>query len=178
MCSGNCSCDDGFSFKEQLLSIKWAKKDKLAIIPTKEKDNAGYDIYMLNRKIDLILSPFETKIIETGIATELSEGWHFEVRERGSTGFIGLKVNAGIIDNNFRDSIKVMLYNANPNPIIFCSKKKFSLYNNEFICYDINKGIAQLIPFHVPIDIYTEEIDFNSLSKTNRNVGMLGSSGK
>ena len=90
-----------------------------AIIPTKKKDDAGFDVYgIIDEKENLILiKPFETAIINTGLCYEISEGWHLICKERGSTGKIGLKVSAGVNDNSYRGEIKVFLYNSNLNSV-------------------------------------------------------------
>lgn len=98
--------------------LLFAKVSPNAIIPTKEKENAGYDIYACFDEDYLIIPPHTTKLIPTGIASAISDKYYLGVAERGSTGKIGMKYSAGIIDSGYRGEIFVGLTNTNNVGII------------------------------------------------------------
>lgn len=101
--------------------LLFAKVKPDAIIPTKEKENAGYDIYACFNEDYLIVPPHTTKLIPTGIASAISDKYYLGVAERGSTGKIGMKYGAGIIDSGYRGEIFIALTNTN-NVDILISK--------------------------------------------------------
>jgi dUTP pyrophosphatase len=164
--------------------IKWAKVRPNAIIPSKRPGDAGFDIYACIEE-DVWIWPQETVMVPTGIAYEITEGWHLIAKERGSTGKIGLKTSAGVNDSMFRGEIYAFLYNAS-NKIIILSidadKTMSELVEegcdpNTFVVYPVTKAIQQLIPVYSP-DGTWEEVEYSELSQTERGTGMLGSTGK
>ena len=107
--------------------LMFAKVRPDAIIPTKEKENAGYDIYA-NFNVDyLIIPPHKTVLVPTGIASALSNKYYLQVHERGSTGKIGMKYSAGVVDSSYRGEIFVALTNANDVEIIISKLSKEEL---------------------------------------------------
>src|SRR5690625_3643992 len=81
-----------------------------AIIPTKANPNdSGFDLYASE---DVIIEPGETKIIPTGIAVELPQGYEAQVRPRsGITAKTKLRVQLGTIDQDNRGEIGVIVDN-------------------------------------------------------------------
>ena len=98
--------------------LYFAKVNPNAIIPTKEKENAGYDIYACFNKDFLVIPPHSTKLVSTGIASAISDKYYLGVAERGSTGKIGMKYSAGVIDSGYRGEIFIGLSNINDVPIV------------------------------------------------------------
>ncbi len=108
--------------------IKFAKVKESAIIPTKEKENAGFDIYACWEgisKSDKIIRPHHTKLIPTGIACALPIEYYFQVEERGSTGSKGIKKGAGVVDSGYRGEIFIAITNANDRYLIFGDKDNY-----------------------------------------------------
>ena len=98
--------------------LLFAKVNPNAIIPTKEKENAGYDIYACFDEDYLVIPSHSTKLVPTGIASAISDKYYLGVAERGSTGKIGMKYSAGIIDSGYRGQIFVALTNTNNVDIV------------------------------------------------------------
>lgn len=98
--------------------LLFAKVRPDAIIPTKEDENAGYDIYACFDEDYLVIPPHSTVLVPTGIASAVSENYYLNVAERGSTGKIGMKYSAGIIDSGYRGEIFIALSNINHVEII------------------------------------------------------------
>ncbi len=180
--------------------IKFAKVNPKAIIPTKKDDNAGWDIFSCI-DYDWFINPSTTRLIPTGIAYEITPGWHLKAAERGSTGKIGLKTSAGINDNSYRGEVFAFLYNGSKDKTIVLSvdeertkerlvrknekylKEKFGEeykgFNKEkflerYIIFPTSKAIQQLVPIYSPNGT-SEEVPYDQLSQTERGDGMLGS---
>ena len=107
--------------------LVFAKVKPNAIIPTKEDENAGYDIYACFDEDYMVIPPHSTKLIPTGIASALSDKYYLQVHERGSTGSKGIKYGAGVIDSSYRgenficlNKIKYFLQLQIRNTIIRC----------------------------------------------------------
>lgn len=98
-----------------------------AIIPTKEKENAGYDIYACFEEDFMIIPPHSTKLIPTGIASAMSDKYYLQVHERGSTGKLGMKYSAGVVDSSYRGEIFVAISNINSSEIFISKLSKEEL---------------------------------------------------
>lgn len=161
-------------------TIKFAKVNPNAIIPSKEMENAGLDIYACFDEDYIVINPFETKMIPTGLASACDTDYCFVLKERGSTGTKGIAQRCGIIDAGFRNAWFVPITNTNTKPIIIIKKDeldKSELSYEDFIIYPYEKAICQALLLPVPTtDI--EEYTYEELLKipSKRGNGMLGSS--
>lgn len=107
--------------------LVFAKVKSNAIIPTKDLENAGYDIYACFEEDYMIIPPYSTKLIPTGIASATSDKYYLQVHERGSTGSKGMKYGAGVIDSSYRGEIFVCINNVNNKGIIISKLNKDDL---------------------------------------------------
>ena len=92
-------------------NIYFAKLNEKAIIPSKEEENAGYDIYACFDEDYIEVPPFSTKLIPTGIAWASSPKYYMQIEERSSTGTKGIKKSAGVIDSGYRGEMKIAISN-------------------------------------------------------------------
>ena len=109
-------------------TIKFAKVNEKAIIPSKNVENAGYDIYGIfggNDDENRIVKPHQTKLIPTGIACALPSKYYFQVEERGSTGSKGIKKSAGVIDSGYRGEIFIAITNSTNRYLVFGDKDSY-----------------------------------------------------
>ena len=159
--------------------INFAKTKENGVIPTKRKEDAGYDVYACFEENYLIINPLETKLIPTGIASAMSNGWYLQVEERGSTGTKGIKKSAGIIDSGYRGEIFIALTNCNNKPILITKEKDTEYLEDDYIVYPYTKAIAQLI-LHKVYDSEVKEMSYEELKNisSERGIGSLGSSNK
>ncbi len=160
--------------------IYFSKLKQNAIIPNKEKENAGYDIYSCFDEDYILLKPFETKLIPTGVAWACSNKYYLQIEERSSTGVKGIKINAGIIDSGYRGEIKIAIFNTNSVDLIFSNideenfKNKYpDLYSDKNIFYSTKKAIAQGI-VHRVYDLKVKEISIEELLSISSNRGSKG----
>ena len=170
--------------------IYFAKMNKNAIIPSKKKEDAGYDVYACFDSDYFVIEPFQTKPVPTGIAGAFSNKYYAQVEERSSTGKNGIKKSAGVFDSGYRGEYLILTYNTNNKPFII-TKLDFNnipdeividskVYNkNNVIFYPYKKAICQLI-LHIVPDMKVEEISYDDLLliESERGVKGFGSSGK
>ena len=187
--------------------LVFAKVKPNAIIPTKEEENAGYDIYACFEEDFIVIPPHSTKLIPTGIAAAVSDKYYLQVHERGSTGSKGMKYGAGVVDSSYRGEIFICINNVNINEIViskiteeeliekyatdYFGEKVIEYGSGEFdhifledkdyypIIYPYSKAIAQLVVHEVP-KMNVKEISYEELKAipSKRGTGALGSSGK
>ncbi len=163
--------------------IYFSKVKPDAIIPSKRLEDAAYDIYACFDEDYILIEPFTSKLIPTGIASAFSEDYVAIFRERGSTGVKNIKINAGVIDSGYRSEWFVSIYNANEIPL-FISKDNvtlplISVFGKTPIVYPYIKAIAQCLIVPVP-KLEVKEIPYEQLTeiKSERGMGSLGSSNK
>ena len=75
--------------------LLFAKVREGAVIAAKKDEDAGRDLYACFDEDYVVISPLETKLIPTGIATAFSSKYYAQIQERGSTGSKGIKYGAG-----------------------------------------------------------------------------------
>lgn len=163
------------------MKIKFAKTKPNAIIPSKEKENAGYDIYACFDEDYILIPAHKTKLIPTGIASAFDDGYYIQLEERGSTGSKGIKRSAGVIDSGYRGEWFVAITNTNDVDLFISKIDDIELrrFKNNYNIYPYTKAIAQAIVHIVP-ESEVEEISYDELQKipSKRGNGALGSSGK
>lgn len=170
-----------------MFKIQFAKVNENAIIPTKNDENAGWDVYACFDENHILIEPHETKLIPTGIASIIPEDKAFIAKERGSTGSKGMALRCGVIDSSYRGEWFIAITNTTEKIVaIVKDEEKLPLYLTKYhgkdkvIIYPYTKAIAQVILVPVFNDYEQEEITFEELqqNKTQRGNGALGSSGK
>lgn len=164
--------------------LYFAKVRPTAIIPSRTEENAGYDIYANFDQMEditaMIIGPFQTALVPTGIASAISNDWYLQVEERGSTGTKGIKKSAGVVDASYRGEIFIAVTNVNDKNLIITKEVDKVTITADAIKYPYNKAIAQLILHRVHNEVPTEEITFEELQSipSTRGAGSVGSSGK
>ena len=144
---------------ERTVRVKLKKNAKKPTVATQH--SAGYDLYCAEDK-DVTVNPGDVYLFDTGVAVELPEGMFGGLYARSglSTKRGMMLVNGvGVIDEDYRNYIKVPLRNMSKEPQTIKP----------------NDRIAQLI-----IQEYThaELIPVDELSSTERGTGGFGSTGR
>src|SRR4051812_8635589 len=85
-------------------------------------DDAGID---LAPKEDVKIGPWETAVIETGVAIEIQPGYFGKIYVRSSLAKIGLSTEGGVIDAGYRGTIKLILWNRDPRQPIHIYKGNY-----------------------------------------------------
>lgn len=144
---------------EQLvLPIK--RLDPMVRLPTYAyAGDAGLD---LRSNEELVLKPLERRLIGTGLAIAIPEGFAGFVQPRSGMAYkVGLSManTPGLVDAHYRGELKVCAINLSPT---------------DDICIARGDRIAQLVIQRVPI-VSLQEVD--RLDETDRGEGGFGSSG-
>ena len=106
------------------------------------------------------LQPLERKLIPTGVAIEIHEGYYGRVAPRSGLAVKqGIDTLAGVIDSDYRGEVRVLLIN----------------FNHEAVSFDAGERIAQLIIEKAEAVHYEWAED---LSDTARGAGGFGSTGR
>lgn len=146
--------------KPKLVTLKYTKTDKDSKTPEyKSSEAAGADMYTIN---EVTIKPSELVMINTGIATEIPDGYFGMLAPRASFCLklhLDMPHSVGIIDSDYRGEILVPLRNL--------GKKKIVIAKGE--------RIAQLIILPYLKVIYKE---VKKLNTTERGKGGFGSTGK
>lgn len=121
--------------------------------------DAGLD---LRSSEDVTLEPFERRLISTGLAIAIPEGYAGFVQPRSGMAFkhgLSMANTPGLIDSHYRGELKVIAINLDPREPI-----------------SIKRGdrIAQLVIQQVPV---VSLVEVEELDETDRGTGGFGSSG-
>jgi dUTP pyrophosphatase len=177
--------------------ILFCKTHPEAVIPSRKRGNAGFDIYGLlpegNTDNYVIVNPHETIMLPTGIKSVIPDDYYIQIQERGSSGSKGIKYSAGVVDSNYRGEWFLGVTNANDKPVVFYKESKWysdtldtlakaekECGRGDYIPYPLSKAIFQGVLHKTHDDITAKEVDEEKFNKykTDRGEGKLGSSGK
>jgi dUTP pyrophosphatase len=163
--------------KDQYLYFARCKEG--AILPTKRKEDSGYDIYPCFDEESLLLEPGDIRLIPSGICSAFSIGFVFFIKERSSTGAVGLSTRMGVIDSGYRGEINIALNNTSNVPILIDKGVNKVVKETRLVRYPYSKAIAQgvfcVIPTLEAKEITHEEL---LLISSVRGETFLGASGK
>lgn len=171
-------------FKNNNLIIYWDLLNIMAKMPSKRDEDAGFDIYSDSAE-DIVLKPNETKFFSTGLRSAFPSNFWVEIKERGSTGAVGLSVRSGVIDSGYRGEWKIMLTNVNKYPVVFSHSVdkvtyiKGKIFKNKIkkVIYPLSKAIAQAVVIPLP-HIECCPWDSSRVAASERGQTGWGASGK
>lgn len=91
-----------------MLKVKILKAD--AQIPLRASNGSvGYDLYACD---DIVILPMNKALVSTGLAVEIPEGCYGRIAPRsGLSAKKFIDVGAGVIDRDYRQEVKVLLFN-------------------------------------------------------------------
>ena len=145
------------------MKVNFKKLDNNAKVPTYGSPySAGADLYALTKGETITFLPGETKIVHTGIAMEIPEGYAgFIYARSGIANKRGLAPSnkVGVVDADYRGEVKVALHND----------------SDMVRTIAVGQKVAQMVivPF---LGVEFELVD--ELSDTVRGVAGFGSTGK
>jgi dUTP pyrophosphatase len=159
--------------------VLFAKVRPDAKIPSKDRENAGYDFYACFDQDEMILPVGKPTLVPTGIASSMSPKYYLNLKhERGSTGKFGMSVLSGVVDSGYRGEIFINIVPTYKTVVISKAVQEVVETDDEIV-YPYNKAIAQGTIEFVP-DVIIKEIPYEKLKNipSKRGTGALGSSGK
>lgn len=137
--------------------LKFKKLDLRATLPTRGSvAAAGLDLY----SIEVVnLQPMERKLVRTGLAVAIPEGFYGRIAPRsGLATKNGIDVLAGVIDADYRGEIQCLLHNTGNETVELPAQAK--------VCQLIIEKIITPVPVLV-----------DDLTNTTRGSGGFGSTG-
>ncbi len=141
--------------------IKIKKINKKASIPEyMTKNSSGMDLFACIDK-NIILKPFERKLISTGFALAIPDGYEAQIRPRSGLAIkhgITLLNTPGTIDSDYRGEIKIILINLSNQDFIIKNGDRIA----QMVINKIEKVNIQLV---------------DNLEDTERGDGGFGSTG-
>jgi dUTP pyrophosphatase len=145
--------------------LKYKKLNSLAITPTYADDGAvGLDLYAY---YNVLLSPFEPTLIDSGIAIELPEGHEAQIRPRSSTLLKrGIHVALGTVDTSYRGPLGCVA--------TWLDRDALDSWRDAYRVVKAGERIAQLVIAPIVKCILFED---TALSDTKRGTSGFGSSG-
>jgi dUTP diphosphatase len=98
-----------------MVTIQFKKLSENATVPTRGSDfAAGYDLYATE---DYTLQPLERKLFKTGIAMAIASGLYGRIAPRSGLAYKnGIDTMAGVIDEDYRGDVGVILINLGDKP--------------------------------------------------------------
>ncbi len=130
-----------------------------AILPHKaHATDAGFDLAI---PVEQTLKPHEQAMIDLEFALEIPPGWYGQVFGRSSVFQRGINVHPGVIDADYRGSVRLLVRNDRSEP------------------QHLQRGerLAQLMFLPVP-DVTLTQVLPEALSMTTRGRGGIGSTGR
>lgn len=148
-----------------MTSIRICKIRSDATTPRRATSGAaGFDLYAAT-DAPICIEPGHFKMIPTGVAMALPEGFEAQVRPRsGLAAKHGVTVlnSPGTIDADYRGEIRVILINHGPKPFVI----------------EHGDRIAQMVVQEVKALSLTEVESVDDLGETERGSGGFGSTGR
>jgi dUTP pyrophosphatase len=145
--------------KNSTINLLVKKLHPEAIIPSYQYPrDAGLDLAIVE---SVTLQPQERRLVGTGLAIQIPEGYEGQLRARSGSAFkLGLTLinGVGTVENTYRGEIKLALINLSPNPISL----------------EAGSRVAQLIINKIPT---VKVIEVSELQETTRGDNGFGSTG-
>ena len=142
------------------ISLPIKRLDDSVELPTYAYEgDAGLD---LRASESVVLRPFERRLIGTGLAVAIPDGYAGFVQPRSGLALkhgLSMANTPGLVDAHYRSELKVCAINLDPNNDIHISR---------------GDRIAQLVIQRVPV---VDLVEVKELDVTDRGIGGFGSSG-
>ena len=150
-------------------------------VPTKRPEDMGFDVKSHFEEDEFVFKPHETRLVPTGLYSAVPSSYGLIAKEKGSTGSLGMKLGAGVIDSGYRGEIFIAITNDNPIPLVITKDEtvKKAVVTEEKILYPYKKGIAQLVVVANP-NVLVKQVSVDELKAipSQRGEGKLGSTDK
>ena len=98
--------------------LKVKRLDTRAIIPSKEEENSGYDLYPVFNEDYVLIPVGGNHLFNTGLAVQLPKGFGFVIANRSGNGSKGAVYGAHIVDSGYRGEVFLDVHNISGKTII------------------------------------------------------------
>lgn len=173
--------------------IKFARLREDAKIPSKKREDAGYDIYASFKENELVCPKGVTTFVPTGLCYaivgtdgQMDVNWYLNLKhERGKTATVSMAILAGVSDSGYRDNVFIAITPLEKDIVISKSVSdvqrdvKYKYRDGDCILYPYEKAIAQAtVDLVVDAVIQEDTVDNVKAVPSERGDGKVGSSGK
>lgn len=150
------------------LEIKVKKLHEDSKLPVRaHSTDAGLDLFAYE---DFTLEMLERKLVGTGIAMQIPDGYVGFIKEKSGLACKGLRVAAGVVDSGFTDEVKVLLFN--PKGFSWKDGKRDGVGGK--LSFKKGEKIAQMVVLPVNLG---EVIEVDELDESDRGESGWGSTG-
>ena len=159
--------------------IMFAKLREGAVIPSKRDEDSDYDLYACFDEEEMVIPPFSTAYVPTGIISAFDDTLGVRFEERGSnTKWCGI-VQAGVVDSGYRGEWFAAMYNGNPVPVHITKAVTDVMRCEDRVLVPYCKAVCQFNVRHIPkVEIMEMKPEEILAMESQRGAGRLGSSGK
>lgn len=164
-----------------------AKMRENAVLPTKNRENAGWDIRIglpdkyetVDGHRELFIEKGDTVLVPTGLAMATDENWAISLQhERGSIGSKGFLIGAGLVDSGYRGEVFASVTATKYNLLLTtdAEQPEFGGIDGDTLIYPVSKPLVQAVMIQSP-NTDLQELSLNVLQgiPSERGTGALGS---
>jgi len=146
---------------ETAMSFKVALAHNHARLPLMAvPGSAGFDLYSAER---VVVPPGNRALVEIGVIIDIPSDCYARIAPRSGLALqYGIDTLAGVVDSNYRNTLKVILQNHDSAPFFV----------------EVGDRIAQLVFERIYVPETLQVVSFDDLSETARGEAGLGSSGR
>lgn len=130
--------------------------DPQARLPTRgTPGSAGLDLYSCE---NIVIPSVDFRLVDTGIGIVVPPGTYGRIAPRSSLALKGIDIGAGVVDRDYRDRVKVLMFNHSNNNVT------------------ISRGdrVAQLMLERIVDDVTIHEVDELPASQRSGGFGSTG----
>jgi len=131
-----------------MIILECKKLSITAKLPLKaHKQDAAYDLFADTSDNDILISPGQTRIVQTGVAIMPPAGWCCDIRGRSGMNSKGKFVVLGLVDSYYTGPWGIVLFNGTQETITIKHHDKIA----QFTVNRVNESVIQLVDqFNVP----------------------------
>lgn len=144
-----------------MIILECKKLTVSAKMPSKaHNEDAAYDLFADSPDSDILISPGQTRIVQTGMAIMPPQGWCCDIRGRSGMNSKGKFVILGLVDSYYTGPWGIVVYNGTQETVTIKHHDKIA----QFTVNRVNESVIQLVD------------DFN-IPQNSRGSGGFGSTG-
>ena len=115
-----------------------------AKLPTRATTGSvGFDVCSIH---DVILPPHSQTKVHTGLAMAIPKGIYLRLASRSGLALKGINVGAGVIDNDYRGEVQIVMQNSTNKPFTITKDSKIAqcvFEKNSIPCMIVNENLTQ-----------------------------------
>jgi len=141
-----------YNFEDVDIDFKFADGVTDGVLPSYSTDcAAGMDL-VYNYNEPIVIKPFETKLVKTGLHMQVRYNERFpagpqiylRVAPRSGLALKGIMVNAGVVDEDYRGEIGVVMVNLGKDDFTVTPRMKIAQIIAEFILKPVVNLVSEL----------------------------------